>query len=416
MSRNFAEQINKTLSPEVRELIRKVSRIAKLRGQKLYLVGGIVRDLMLDKTSSDLDFSLESDALSLARSVGDKMRQRVVTYAQFGTATIKFNDIQLDIATARTETYSHPGALPEVKPASIVEDLYRRDFTINAMALDLSPSGFGNLIDPLNGVEDLRKGLIKVIHERSFRDDATRIFRAIRYEQRLNFVIEKQTLEWALRDKSFISTLSGERIRHEIDLILREEYPEKPLQRGEELHIWEILDSALHGNGTIKTAFEKLRGIEHKTPCSMSLLFCLLFFPLSKEATEELIKKLAISKSISVVLRDVMKLKKIKPELESASKDRLAFYQLLKGFSPLSILTLAIFYQEKDLQEALFYYYNELRLIKPSLKGRDLLKMGLASGPSIGEIIQKLHEARLLGHIKSRREEVEFVKKYPGGL
>lgn len=415
MSQNLSKQINQYSSLEVLNIIRIASQKARNQGQKLYLVGGIVRDLMLGKPSFDLDFSIEGGALNLARSIGEEVGQCVMNYPRFGTATIRFASIQVDIAAARTETYSHPGALPQVKPASLLEDLYRRDFTINAMAIDISASHFGDLIDPLKGEEDLKKGLIRVIHEKSFTDDSTRIFRAIRYEQRLGFKIEKQTIEWALRDRGFINNISGERIRHEMELVFGEEWPEKSLYRGEELGIWKFLNRELAAYDKLKCAFEKLRQLDLKTPYPLPLLFSLFFFPLSTNATEELIKRLNINKAIAIALRDVIRLKEVKPGLETASEDKLAFYQLLKDFSPHAVLALAIFSQEENLREALLHYYKKLRFVKTSLKGKDLVNLGFIPGPSIGEVLQKLLEARVMGQVKSKKEEVEFAKIFLAG-
>ncbi len=412
MPRNLSKEINQYLSPEARDLVGKVTRAALNQGQRPYLVGGVVRDLMLGKPSLDLDFSTEGDALALAAALGEEIGQRVTKYTQFGTATLSLNGVQVDIATARTETYSRPGALPQVKPATLPEDLRRRDFTVNAMALDISPSGFGDLIDPLGGEKDLDGRLIRVMHEKSFADDPTRIFRAIRYEQRLAFSIEQRTLEWLSRDRKFIVSLSGERVRHEIELMFREERPEKSLQRGEELGIWKLLDPALKGDDNLEAAFERLRTLDTKTPYPLSLLFSLFFFPIRKNEMEDLIERLDMPKAVATVLRDIVKLKGIEARLEVASKDRLAFYQTLSGFSPHAILVLAIYCQNYSLKEALFHYYDKLRLVRTALKGKDLLDMGFTAGPSVGRALQKLLEARITGEVKSRKDETEFVKKY----
>ncbi len=412
MPRNLSKLINQYLSPAVLDLIRMAIRKAQCRRQKIYLVGGIVRDLMLGKPCLDLDFSVEGEALALARSLGEEIGCRISSYPEFGTATIKLDGIQVDFASARTETYSCPGALPLVKAASLLEDLYRRDFTINAMALDLSPSHFGDLIDPFEGKRDLSKGIIRVIHEKSFIDDPTRIFRAIRYEQRLGFKIEKKTQELVLRDRDFVNTISGERIRHEIELIFSEEWPEKALHRIEELGIWKIINPELRGNDNLKAAFAALRQLDLKAPYPLPLLFSLFFFPLTVGTAEELIIRLNMPKAIAIALRDTMKVKEIKTKLEAASQDRLALYHILRDFSSHAMLAFAISCREENLKESLLYYHNKLRLIKTSLNGKDLLNLGVTPGPSVGKALQKLLEARILGKVKSKKEEVEFIKKY----
>ena len=167
----------------------------------LYLVGGPVRDLVLGRSSEDLDLVVEGDAARLAGKVGERLSAKVVIHRRFGTATVKVDKNRLDLATARKETYSRSGALPKVMPGSIAEDLHRRDFTVNAMALGISGPLAGELLDPTSGLKDIEQGIIRSIHRGSFQDDATRIFRAVRYEQRLGFRMATETREatWATR-------------------------------------------------------------------------------------------------------------------------------------------------------------------------------------------------------------------------
>ena len=184
----------------------------------IYLVGGSVRDLLLERPIKDLDFAVEGDAPSLAGRLAQELGGRVVLHRRFGTASVYFGDERVDLATARREHYDRPAALPRVTPAPIDEDLARRDFSINAMALPLAAHRT-SLVDPFHGQEDLELGLVRVLHPQSFVDDPTRILRAVRYEQRLGLIIEKETLGHLDRAVAAggIAALSGDRIRNELD-------------------------------------------------------------------------------------------------------------------------------------------------------------------------------------------------------
>jgi tRNA nucleotidyltransferase (CCA-adding enzyme) len=185
------------LAPEVRAVLELVGQAAAAAGMEAYLVGGPVRDALLGRPLQDLDVVVEGDALSLARTIAQKLKCPWVEYPQFGTATIEVGEGQsVDLASARRETYAHSGALPAVEPAPLTEDLQRRDFTINAMALRLNPAHWGELVDPLGGQRDLQARLLRALHRRSFLDDPTRILRAAAYSERLKFRLEPRTQAW----------------------------------------------------------------------------------------------------------------------------------------------------------------------------------------------------------------------------
>ena len=184
---NLAGSIKEQLPSDIAAFIRLAGEVAEKRQQRLYLVGGVVRDLLLERVNLDIDMVVEGDAIKLAQAIAGVNQAKVITHPRFGTATLKWGKRSADFATARAETYARPGALPTVKPGTISDDLARRDFTINAMAVELNPRRFGELIDPFGGRQDIEKKLVRVLHDKSFTDDATRIWRAVRYEQRLDF-------------------------------------------------------------------------------------------------------------------------------------------------------------------------------------------------------------------------------------
>ncbi len=193
MSRDVISQLEQRLSPESLALIQKAGALAAERRLGIYLVGGVVRDILLGRANSDLDLVVEGDAIKLAESLAGELGGRLVVHRRFGTAKIRTRNLTIDLAMARAETYARPGALPTVRPGSIQDDLARRDFTVNAMALRLDPGSFGKLVDPFDGRKDLENKLIRILHDRSFIDDATRMLRAVRYEQRFGFRLEAST-------------------------------------------------------------------------------------------------------------------------------------------------------------------------------------------------------------------------------
>ena len=226
-------------------MVQDLISLAELRDVAVYLVGGPVRDWLLGLPAKDLDFVVEGNAPELAREMASRMGGQAVVHGRFGTATLSRGDLRVDLATARRETYPAPGALPQVEPSSILDDLARRDFSINAMA---APMGGADktLLDPKGGLEDLGRGSIRILHSRSFRDDPTRLFRAVRYEQRLGFAIEKatETLLVDAVESDCLDSVSGDRIRHELHWIFEEKEPVRTLIRANDLGLLHFLESA----------------------------------------------------------------------------------------------------------------------------------------------------------------------------
>ena len=187
MHKDMMESLKEYLPPNIYRLVSIIVKQALENNIDIFIVGGAIRDLLLKRNISDLDFAMESDTEVFTRKIAEKYKAKFVYHAKFKTAKLKFPDYSFDFITTRKETYKKPGALPSVLPGNIIDDLCRRDFTINAMAIRLPA---GEIIDPLSGKHDIKNKYIRVLHEKSFIDDATRIFRAIRYEQRLAFNIE----------------------------------------------------------------------------------------------------------------------------------------------------------------------------------------------------------------------------------
>jgi tRNA nucleotidyltransferase (CCA-adding enzyme) len=405
---NLTSQLEQYLPRQLLELVKNTNWKAERIGQKVYIVGGAVRDLFLGFPNFDLDLVTEGNAISLAQQVAETSRVRFITYPQFGTAKLKFSNYTLDIATARNETYIKPGALPTVSPGTIDEDLFRRDFSINAMAISLASRDYGELLDPYHGKDDLEQRLIRVLHPKSFTDDATRILRAIRYEQRLGFRLELQTAQLLKHDTSMLDTISGDRIRHELKLVLEERYPELVVKRLSDLGVLEKIAPSLKGNGWIAGKFHKAREIS--SPGQLpSLYLCLLAYPLNEQEVEQFICYLHIPAKLAQTLRHTIRLKPQLHLLGKAPMKNSDIYNLLRDYSILAIQTNAIATDSAVAYSHIQSFLTKLRYIKPCLAGEDLIKLGISTGPLVGKILEMLHKAKLDGEISTREEEERLV-------
>jgi len=387
------------LPSELWELALEVGRRAEARGWRAFLVGGVVRDWLLGRPSPDLDIAVEGDAPELASDFPGK----ATVHRRFGTATVYLHGRRLDLATARSETYERPGALPSVRPGTIVQDLYRRDFTINAMAASLSPASPGELLDPFRGLEDLREGLVRILHPRSFIDDATRILRAIRYEQRLDFRIEADTLTLLARDLSMLETISADRLRHELELFLREELPEKAFSRAQELGVLPRLYPPLKGDGWLAEKFRLARRERSPFP----LYLCLLAYRMTSREAQGFVRRFNFPKNESRLILGTVALKERLSLLPTRPS---SLYLFLRDFPPLAIKANALA-ASPEVGRRLELYLERLRSVRTVLKGDDLLRLGVPPGPAVGQVLRQLLLARLDGEINTREEEMAAVRR-----
>ena len=407
---NLANRIEKQLPAELVNFMQVAGKVAQSQGQNLYLVGGVVRDLLLGKPNFDLDLVVEGDAINLAQQLIQVKQGKITTHPRFKTAKLKWDKWSVDLTTARSETYAKPGALPSVKPGSLTSDLFRRDFTINAMAIDLNPGRYGELIDLYGGRDDLEHKLIRILHEKSFTDDATRIWRGLRYEQRLNFQLEGNTLKLLKRDIPMLDTISGDRIRYELECIFEEERPEKVLRRAEELGVLQRLHPALKGNGWLAEKFEPARQLTSPNPPPVGLYLALLAYRLSNQESEHLISYLRLSKPLTQTLRDSISLKTKLKALADPELMPSCVYHLVHGYSSSAITANLLASDSPVARQHIQLFLGKLRYVKPALTGDDLKRIGITPGPRIKEILNRLHEARLDGKVSSRRGEVALVK------
>ena len=408
MSENLSSQLEQYLPQQILKLVKDTGEKASELGQEVYLVGGAVRDLFLGRTNFDLDLVVEGNAIGLAQALAKNNQAKLTVHSRFGTAKLSYPDFSLDLATARRETYCKPGALPTVQAGSLTDDLCRRDFSINAMAVCLAPQRFGELVDLYNGKNDLANRLIRVLHPNSFIDDATRILRGLRYEQRLSFKLETETAKLVRRDAGMLDTISGDRIRHELELILKEDQPERVLRRADELGVLNKLHPSLKGNGWLSQRFNQARRLYKRTSPS-SLYLCLLIYNLTDEENEQFLSRLNFPKRLAQAMRHTLQLK---PQLHSLANPQLKpsdIYRSLHGYTTQSIQANALASESPVVSRHVQLYLSKLRYVKLLLNGEDLQRMGVLPGPQLGKLLEALHEARLNGEVRTRKEEEKLV-------
>jgi tRNA nucleotidyltransferase (CCA-adding enzyme) len=396
------------LPSDLLEIARDVSEQAAKSGQRVYLIGGIVRDLRLGCPNFDLDLVVEGDAVKLAQQVAKSGQAKLLAHHRFGTAKLKYRDFTVDLATARKETYSRPGALPEITPGTIKDDLIRRDFSINAMAISLSPKDYGELVDLYGGMSDLEHHLIRTLHPDSFRDDATRILRGVRYEQRFGFEFETETARLLQRDVPMLDTISGDRIRHELELIFKEERPELAIKRLGELKVLSRICPPLAVNDRLAYRFNKARRLKKPAPLT-SLYFCLLVYALGEHDIEQFLVRLNAPAKLSKAMRDTLRLRAGLPLLDKPSLKPSDVYQLLREYEPLAIQANVIASEPPTVRRNLQLFLTKLRYVTTALDGAMLKDLGIPAGSRMGQILHALHQAKLDGKVLTRADEEELA-------
>ncbi|MGB5925146.1 MAG: hypothetical protein WBH01_03530 [Dehalococcoidia bacterium] len=401
---NLARQIEEYLPRQLLKLVKDISRRAAKQGQSLYLVGGVVRDLLLGYPSFDLDLVVEGDAVKLAQQAAEASQANLLAHHRFGTAKLRYENFTLDLATARKETYARPGALPVVTPGTLKDDLIRRDFSINAMAISLAANDYGELVDPYQGKNDLEHRLIRILHPKSFSDDATRILRGVCYEQRLGFELEAPTVHLLKRDIPMLDTISGDRIRHELEHIFEENQPELVINRLGDLGVLARINPSLKGDGWIAEKFDKARTLKRLAQLP-SLYFCLLVYSFGERDFEQLLARLNIPARLSRAMRDTLRLKTKLSLLDKPSLKPSEIYYLLREYEPLAIQANAIASDSSMAHRHLQLFLTKLRYVRTSLDGEELKKLGISPGPQMGEALQALHKAKLDGEVRTKADE-----------
>jgi tRNA nucleotidyltransferase (CCA-adding enzyme) len=400
------------LSPPSLAALRLCEKLCIDQGLALFLVGGAVRDLVLGGQSVDLDLTINADVGPLANELAARTGGRVVLHKRFGTATVSGRGFQMDLARTRRETYVHPGALPQVEPASLVEDLARRDFTINAVALKLAPSA-GEVVDPYRGVADMLSGLVRVLHERSFQDDATRMLRAVRYANRFDFKIAMHTEALIRRDLSYLGTVSGPRLRRELSLLFEEKAGVDGTQLAARLGLLDAIHPALRLPDAVAERWRQALAQPPPAPLD-ELGFCVTADPRDEGTARSVSKWLHLTGRIERSLDDLVRLRFLSSKLQALEDQPVAAVDLLQGLTPASIWAFTVL-EHDDAARTCLRYLQTWQTVRPQLRGDDLLSLGVEPGQAVGEMLRQLRNQRLTGRVSSQEQEVEFVRSHLGG-
>lgn len=425
--------MEKALPEAFRELLIKARDIANDKGYSLYIVGGFVRDLLLGSPTLDLDLVVEGDAIHLARELAAQIGGRVRSHSRFGTAKVIFDEPRpqgfppsLDFVTARTEFYERPTVLPQVERSSIKQDLYRRDFTINTMAICLDRDRYGELLDYYGGERDLKEGLIRVLHNLSFVEDPTRILRAVRFEQRLGFTIEERTAQLIDDALDLLDHVTGERLRHELYLLLNEDEPERSLERLEHMGVLSHVHPNLRYTRDMASLFARLRERVHAWPTEdkaaqgedrgdtpiLSLCYlALLTSSMTPAELDSFVAHLHIPKSDASFLHEVVRLRESLNELRAPAMLPSTIYRLLHPFSREARFVLTVLTDSERVRQRLELYEQRLSQIAPHIDGHYLKALGVPPGPVYGEILSRVRDALLDQEITSLEQEQEFAQR-----
>jgi tRNA nucleotidyltransferase (CCA-adding enzyme) len=400
------------------------SEAADALGVSCYLVGGIVRDLVLGHENVDVDLLIEGDGIAFAHRLADSLAGRVIDNPRFRTAKVLLGDGRhIDVATAREEFYLQPGALPEVEAAGIRDDLVRRDFTINTLAIQLNSRRWGLLVDHFGGVSDLKAGLIRVLHTFSFVDDPTRILRALRFSARFDFQLESQTADLLQRAlvEGRLDDVSPERIRDELLLCLDEDDPWGVLRRIYERGIFGVVHPSLHTgallqseNDPIRPALDWLTGTlppEDRPPRHHSYLAYILS-QAEPEAAHEFVARFHFDNSVLRIAEALPGLLEALAALGDSSTRASELAEKLDNLpSPFWCVLAAHTAPDSPERAALERYLTELRLIKPEIDGEDFIQEGFTPGPAFGRALAAVRRAKLDGEVVSREEEMALARK-----
>ena len=419
--------------------VRVISQVAGEVNMPIYFVGGLVRDLLLNKPSVDTDIVVEGDAIALARQLQGQYGGRVRSHARFGTAKWLLspavwqklapdlprpeNADAFDFVTARTEFYTEPSALPEVAQGSIKLDLHRRDFTINTLAMRLDGAHLGELLDFYGGMRDLTQGIIRVLHSLSFIDDPTRILRAIRLEQRLGFTIEPRTVELMADGLAMLERVTGDRIRHEIELALQEASPVPVMQRLAELGVMAQIHPNLTWETAMADAFCRLDGLladalwhealQNQSP--LPAYFAIWLLPLPGPAQQAVMTRLKVRKTTrDEVLGAGALWLALQAFPAGARPSQVA--KAVRPYAPRPRILLAVRAVVGSSPAGLFLdqYWQNWRHISTYLSGHDLRQMGLRPGPQFALLLDQLLAARLDGEISDEAGERALLARLLG--
>ena len=423
-TRNINKFMSERLSDRILSMLKGIGKVAEDLGYPAYVVGGFVRDLFLYRRNEDIDIVIEGDGIAFARNFAKLEGARIHAYAKFGTAVIIYpNGFKIDVASARMEYYKFPAALPIVEMSSIKLDLFRRDFTINTLAIRLNPENFGTLIDFFTAQKDLKEKSIRVLHNLSFVEDPTRVFRAIRFEQRFGFSIGKLTsglIQNAVK-MDFFKRLSGKRVFTELRQILEEENPTPALIRLNDYNLLGVVHPSIELNNRLISLFNSVKKVLswydllflEESYMKWSVYFLVLTRHCDKETVEEICHRFELKPRLrKICCEERFAADRCLSQLERrATLANSKLYNELIGFKTELILYMMATTEQERVKRSISQFITGLRYVQVHLKGKDLKKLGLPPGPIYREILQTVLEAKLDDLLITKKDEITYARQ-----
>lgn len=412
LPRNPTALLLSRLSAPAREMVLAIRAASPV---PVYAVGGVVRDLALDRPVGDIDLTVETDPIPFIEKATEDVSPppRVRRHERFNTVSLEHGEARIDVAMSRAERYGTPAALPDVSPAPITEDLLRRDFTINAMAFQLGDdSGY---IDPSRGSQDLARGLIRALHPTSFVDDPTRLFRACRYAGRLGFAIEPDTLGWMSTGLAHVARLSPARLRNELFAILREDAPAAALDWTRRTN---VLVSALPelsaSPPTRLGAVDRLPGYTRDID-PVAIRVCILGAGLGPSAVRNLVARLALPRGVEAALTALPAAGIALRPFERPGARVSELVGVCERFPAPALAAIAIVSESPALRVAIESFLESWRHLRPTTPAAELMAVGYV-GPLLGEVLEGLRRARLDGDLDAQGEMAWVERQFGSRL
>jgi len=422
-SENLSYKLNE-LPQKVLNVLKSAGKMADDEGYSAYVVGGFVRDLILGVENFDIDIVIEGDAVAFAQKFASQINAKITVHEKFHTAYVYIDeDLQIDFVTARKEFYEFPGALPVIEIGTIKDDLFRRDFTINCIAMKLNGDEFGKVVDFYGGRRDLYDGVIRILYNLSFIEDPTRIIRAVRFEQRYGFLMDEKTEEFALKTvkSDVLDKLSIERINTEFFYILKEKNTVKMLQRLKELGLlqkvypeMDLSDQLINLMENSDTQWEDFYiGLINKKNIDKILIYLLVLYSnMSVDKAHASVERMRLKREFKdeilrfIAVRD-LNLPVLVAEGNLSNYD---VYSMFTGLSLESLYVISIMFDDR-VRDVVLAYINNLSQIKTEITGKDIVKLGIEPGPEIKRILQAVLKEKINGKIITYDDEINFAKK-----
>ncbi|WP_054710627.1 CBS domain-containing protein [Bacillus sp. JCM 19041] len=382
------------------QFLKRIGSFADEQQVSVFLVGGVVRDFLLDRPHSDIDLVVEGDAVAFAHQLATVFGGTVKTYEDFGTATWT-GELEIDVVTCRKEFYSSAGALPQVKSASITEDLARRDFTINALAMYINATRYGELVDVFKGKNDLQNRKIRILHPLSFKEDPTRLFRAVRFALRLDFLLDEHTIKAAQDTGEAIHFISAQRLHNELYYLENERNLLKAFRLLNDLYIWQYF----FGNSLSDNAFVHMNRLSEQG--METGIFYLLAAAHDQKAFSH-IRPYMLTKKDRNLLDDLTK-----PIWEHLPETVGNIHRHLFSCSEEAIIFQAC--TNPKMETTLLLYVRKRNTLEPLVTGSDLIAAGLKPSPFFSNWLLELECLQLDERIQTKEDGIRWIKKEKNG-